>query len=64
MKIFLTILLIYLIFRFIRSISILSFRSRPLFRDDPPETPPPAPKQNKIIEKDEGEYVDFEEMKD
>ena len=58
---FLVILLIYLIFRFIRNITVFTMRSRP----GPKETiqdPPAATKQTKIIEKDEGEYVDFEEV--
>jgi hypothetical protein len=32
--------------------------------EDIAEEPPQPPKQNKIIEKDEGEYVDYEELKD
>ena len=40
------------------------FRRSHTRRDDIPEEPPQPPKQNKIIEKDEGEYVDYEELKD
>lgn len=63
MRVFLVILLFYLIFRFIRNITVITMRSRSVPKDDPAE-PQPAPKQTKIIEKDEGEYVDYEELKD
>ncbi|MFA5815562.1 MAG: hypothetical protein WC865_08070 [Bacteroidales bacterium] len=62
-RIFFVILLIYLIFRFIRNITVFTMRSRSVPKDDI-EEPPPAPKQTKMIEKDEGEYVDYEELKD
>jgi hypothetical protein len=38
-------------------------RSRPSPKEDFQE-PAPPPKQTKIIKKDEGEYVDYEEIKD
>jgi hypothetical protein len=39
-------------------------RSRSVPKDDFAEpAPSPAPKTTKMIEKDEGEYVDFEEVK-
>ena len=60
---FLIILLIYLLFRFIRNITVFSMRSRSVPKDDIKE-PAPAPKQSKMIKKDEGEYVDYEELKD
>lgn len=62
MKIFLILLLIYLIYRFIRNITIYTLRSRSGKATDP-EPPVQQPKQTKIIEKDEGEYVDYEELK-
>ena len=62
-RIFLVIFLTYLIFRVIRNITVFTMRSRSVPGDDLKE-PPPAPKQAKIIKKDEGEYVEFEEVKD
>jgi hypothetical protein len=62
-RIFLIILLIYLIYRFIRNITLFAWKSRPQ-SDDEVIKPPPAPKQEKIIDKNEGEYVDFEEIKE
>ena len=61
-RLLLFILLIYLVYRFIRNLSIFTVGSRRTRQEDPVE-PPPAPKQNKIIEKNEGEYVDYEEIK-
>jgi len=61
-RILLIFLVIYLIFRFIRNITIFTVRSRPT-QEDQYQEPAPAPKQNKLIEKDEGEYVDYEELK-
>ena len=63
MNAFLVILLIYLIFRFLRNITVFSMKSRSVPEDDF-KKPPSTPKQTKIIDKDEGEYVDFEEVKD
>lgn len=61
-RILLVILFIYLIFRFLRNITVFLMRARPNKEDDIQE-PAPAPKQPKLIQKDEGEYVDFEEVK-
>jgi hypothetical protein len=38
-------------------------RSRPVQQDDI-KKPDPSPKKSKMIKKEEGEYVEFEEMKD
>lgn len=62
MRIFLIILLIYLVFRFLRNIVLYLLRSRPNKNDDIHE-PEPTPRQTKLIPKDEGEYVDYEEVK-
>jgi hypothetical protein len=63
MRYLLILLLIYLIYRFFRNIVVYAMRSHTR-REDIPEEPPQPSKQNKIIEKDEGEYVDYEELKD
>ncbi|MDD4645600.1 MAG: DUF4834 family protein [Bacteroidales bacterium] len=63
MKVFLVLILIYLIIRLFRNLTVMSFSSRTVQNDDI-QQPPPPPKPTKIIEKDEGEYVDFEEMKE
>jgi hypothetical protein len=63
MQVLLYIILIYLIFRFLRNITIFNVRSRKV-QKDPVEDPAPPSKSSKMIEKDEGEYVDFEEIKD
>ena len=62
MKILLIFLLVYLIYRFLRNITFFTMRSRSV-REDIPEPPASQPKQKKIIDKDEGEYVDYEEIK-
>ena len=62
MRALLVILIFYLIFRFIRNISVFTMRSHSVPQDDPAPSPPPA-KQKKIIDKDEGEYVDYEEVR-
>ena len=56
------IILIYLIFRFIRNITVFTARSRTAPKDNITE-PAPTHKPTKMINKDEGEYVDFEEVK-
>ena len=56
-------LIIYLLYRFFR-IFFVFFTTGRKKRDDfdiPPQDPP---KKNKIIDKDEGEYVEFEEIDD
>ena len=63
MKTLLVILLIYLIYRFIRNIAVITMRSRQPHKETFEEQAP-APKPTKIIEKDEGEYVDYEEVKE
>jgi hypothetical protein len=62
MKIFWILLLIYLIYRFIRITLFFTTRSRRVQKDDPEPTVQP-PRQTKIIDKSEGEYVDYEEVK-
>lgn len=62
-RIILIVLLIYLIFRFIRNISVFTARSGHA-RGKDREQPPSTPKQTKIIKKNEGEYVDYEEVKE
>lgn len=62
MKPLLVVILIYLLYRFIRNMRIITLRTRKAPKDDIQESPP-APKQTKIINKDEGEYVDYEELK-
>jgi hypothetical protein len=60
------ILIIYLIFRVLRNITVYTMRSGPGaadFRKEPSKADNPSPKQTKIISKDEGEYVDYEEIK-
>lgn len=61
MRVLVVILLIYLIFRFLRNITVFTMRSRSVQKEDFTE-PSPPPKTNKLIEKDEGEYVDYEEL--
>jgi hypothetical protein len=61
-RIFLILLLIYLIFRFIRNITVITMGSRRVRKDDM-EKPAQGTKPTKIISKNEGEYVDFEEVK-
>jgi hypothetical protein len=59
------IIVIFLIFRFLRNLTIFTMGSRMHPKEDIDEpVPPPAPKANKMINKDEGEYVDYEELKD
>lgn len=62
MRVLIVFLVIYLIYRFLRNISVFTMRSRPVHEQEqePPVTPP---KQSKLIEKDEGEYVDYEDVK-
>jgi len=62
MKLFWILLTIYLIYRFIRLGLFFATRSRRV-RGDEPEPPVQPPKQTKIIDKNEGEYVDYEEIK-
>jgi hypothetical protein len=56
---------IWLIYKFIRGYLIIRSAARSYTRsqqtDPEPETPVKQP--NKLISKDEGEYVDFEEVK-
>lgn len=61
-RIFLILLLIYLIYRFIRNITVITTGSHRIRKDDM-EKPAEGTRQTKIIKKDEGEYVDFEEVK-
>jgi len=61
-RILIFIVLIYLVFRFIRNITFFTAKSRPAPDDDHAE-PASSPKPKKMIKKDEGEYVDFEEVK-
>lgn len=61
-RIIAVIILIYLIFRVLRIITVFAMRSRSVQEDESRE-PEKAPKQAKLIPKDEGEYVDFEEVK-
>ncbi|MFA6128150.1 MAG: DUF4834 family protein [Bacteroidales bacterium] len=63
MSVLLYLLLIYLIFRFLRNITVFATRSRNVQKDTF-EEPAPTPRPTKLIEKEEGEYVDFEEVKD
>ncbi len=63
MKFLLAILLIYLLIRLIRNVRVFTMRTG-LFRQADPEPPAPPARQNKIIAKDEGEYVDYEDLKD
>jgi len=52
---------VYLVFWLIKRIFIGLFAARKP-RNEFSQKPPEAPKKNKIITKDEGEYVDFEEV--
>ena len=61
-RFFLVFLLFYLIFRIIRNVTVFTARSRRVPEDDF-KKPEPAAKPNKLIEKDEGEYVDYEDIK-
>jgi hypothetical protein len=63
MKVLLILILIYLIYRFIRNITFFMARSRKVYQDNPPEPDITPAKKTKMIDKDEGEYVDYEEMK-
>jgi len=64
-RVFFVFLLIYVIFRIIRNITVFNLRSRSNHQEHFEEpAPPPSAKQTKIIKKDEGEYVDYEELKD
>ncbi len=56
------IILIYLVFRILRVATVFTMRSASGSRNDFKE-PEPAPKPNKMIKKDEGEYVDYEEVR-
>jgi hypothetical protein len=62
MKIFLIILLIYLIYRFIRNITFFAMRSRRPREEFTQEPETSVAKKTKIIDPDEGEYVDYEEI--
>ena len=62
MRYLLILILIYLIYRFIRNITVFTFRSGGV-GEEPPAGPESTPaKKNKMINKDEGEYVDYEEL--
>jgi hypothetical protein len=60
----LILLLIWLIYRFIRGFFIIRTAARNFSRQEGSSfEPDPEPKKSqKMISKDEGEYVDFEEM--
>jgi hypothetical protein len=62
MRVLWVLLTIYLIYRVIRIGLFFATRSRRARQDDPEPTVQP-PKQSKIIDKNEGEYVDYEEIK-
>ena len=63
------ILLIFLILRFFGNFRVYTMGSRSSRYNDevtpePTHQPQPQAKPTKIIAKDEGEYVDYEELKD
>jgi hypothetical protein len=64
LKYFLLFLLIWLIVRFVRGYFVIRRAARNFSRqEEPPYEQAPEPKKvQKIISKEEGEYVDFEEM--
>jgi len=57
--------LIWLVYRLVRGLLFISRATRP-FRNQPPQdTETPEPRTpSKLIPKDEGEYVDYEEIDD
>ena len=58
----LILLLIYLVYRLIRFYLIIRKATRKM-KDEMTPDEPPKTKNDKLIGKDEGEYVDYEEMK-
>jgi len=59
----LIVLLVYLLYRLFKIFFIFLTSGRKK-RDEFTEPPPSSRGRNKIINKDEGEYVDFEEIDD
>ncbi|MFO7616860.1 MAG: hypothetical protein R6V75_06385 [Bacteroidales bacterium] len=58
----LILLLVYLVYRLIRFLLVIRKAARKIKEDLTPEEPSKA-RNDKLIGKDEGEYVDYEEMK-
>lgn len=56
------ILLIYLVYKVIRMLFAVKRVTRK-FQEEEFDADKPQPKEKKLIGRDEGEYVDFEEMK-
>lgn len=54
-------LLIYLVYKIIKMLFFSLFSKR-FSQQEPTQRPPKEQKNRKIISKDEGEYVDFEEL--
>lgn len=64
MKFLLLLVILWLLYRLVRTVVFVSVRSRRSTGPEDEPEPESAPKPAKRIGKDEGEYVDFEEVKD